>query len=355
MVQSLKETLARHTMTGAPELVLPDNGGAVRCLACGHRCHVTPGHEGVCKVRFNQDGEMRVPGGYVAALQIDPIEKKPFFHAFPGQGALSFGMLGCDLHCGYCQNWVTSQALRDDRAISDPQMVSGADRVVELAIANNIEVVVSTYNEPLITSEWAVEIFKVACEADITCGFVSNGNATREVLEFLQPHCRLYKVDLKGFRDKSYRSLGGQLKNVLDTIEMLVAMKFWVEVVTLIIPGFNDSDEELRDVARFLAGHSPSIPWHVTAFHPDYKMDDTPGTTSATLLRAYNIGREEGLHFVYPGNLPGQLGNLESTFCPSCNEMVIERTGFQVIANRLKEGNCPECNCSIPGIWGPSF
>lgn len=349
---SLRETLARHTMIGAPELVIPESRGAVRCLACGHRCHVMPGHEGVCKVRFNRDGEMYVPGGYVAALQIDPIEKKPFFHAFPGHEALSFGMLGCDLHCGYCQNWVTSQALRDEEAISDPQLMSGAEGVVEVASANNVEVLVSTYNEPLITSEWAVEIFKVARKADMTCGFVSNGNATREVLEFLKPHCQLYKVDLKGFRDKPYRTLGGVLQNVLDTIEMLIAMKFWVEIVTLIIPGFNDSDEELRDIARFIAGHSISIPWHVTAFHPDYKMNDTPGTPAKTLLRAHEIGREEGLQYVYPGNLPGQVGTLESTFCPSCNDMVIERSGFRVIENRLENGACPGCKQAIPGVWG---
>jgi pyruvate formate lyase activating enzyme len=351
MAQTLRDTLARNTASGAQELteILPDS--AVRCLACGHRCFIHDGLAGVCQVRFNRDGDLRVPSGYVASLQIDPIEKKPFYHAFPGAEALSFGMLGCDLHCSYCQNWITSQALRDERAVSSTEHITGA-KLVSLAQHHNVPVMVSTYNEPLITSEWAVDIFKLAREAGITCGYVSNGNGTPEVLRYLRPYVDLYKVDLKGFRDKPYRSLGGVLQNVLDTIADLVHLDYWVEVVTLVIPGFNDSDEELRDVARFLAGVSPSIPWHVTAFHPDYHMDQTPPTPAATLTRACDIGQEEGLKFVYGGNLPGQLGDRENTFCPSCHELLIERSGFHVRINRLKGGACPGCGEAIPGAWG---
>ncbi len=351
MSESLRSLIADHTMPAAPELVRPDVLDSIRCLACGHRCVIYEGLEGICKVRVHRDGELRVPAGYVAGLQVDPIEKKPFYHAFPGQEALSFGMLGCDLHCSYCQNWITSQALRDDRAVSDTHHIT-AERTVELAVRNRVPVIVSTYNEPLITSEWAVEIFRRAREHGIACGYVSNGNGTREVLEYLRPHVDLYKVDLKGFRDRPYRSLGGVLQVVLDTITMLYEMKFWTEVVTLVVPGFNDSDEELRDIARFLAGVSPDIPWHVTAFHPNYKMDTTPSTPVKTLIRAYDIGQEEGLHFVYPGNLPGRVGDRENTLCPDCGELLIERQGFYVRSNRLKEGTCPKCSRSIAGFWG---
>jgi pyruvate formate lyase activating enzyme len=347
---SLKTLLEDNTAPAHPDLIRAEDG-AIRCLACGHRCLIKPGRSGVCRVRFNRDGELRVPGGYVAGLQIDPIEKKPFYHAFPGREALSFGMLGCDLHCSYCQNWVTSQALRDDQAVSLPRFCS-AEQLVDLAIENAAPVVVSTYNEPLITSEWAVEVFKHARPRGLTCGYVSNGNATPEVLAFLRPYVDLYKVDLKSFDDKHYRELGCTLANVLETIQRLVEMKFWVEVVTLIVPGFNDGDDELKGVAEFLAGVSVNIPWHVTAFHPDYKMQGPPATPVSTLLRAFDIGKAAGLHFVYPGNIHGAVGDRESTFCTECNALIIRRTGFYVEENRMKApGKCPECDAAISGVW----
>lgn len=347
---SLKSLLFDNTIAGDPALVHAE-GEALRCLACGHRCLIKPDRAGVCRVRFNRGGELRVPGGYVAGLQIDPIEKKPFYHAFPGRDALSFGMLGCDFHCGYCQNWVTSQALRDDQAVSLPKFCSPV-QLAELAVEHRTPVVVSTYNEPLITSEWAVEVFREAKKRGLTCGYVSNGNGTPEVLRFIRPWVDLYKVDLKGFDDKHYRELGGVLSNVLRTIEELVSMGFWVEIVTLIVPGFNDSDEELTQIARFLAGVSREMPWHVTAFHPDYKMTDYERTGARTLLRAYDIGKAAGLHHVYPGNLHGGVGDRENTYCPSCHTMVIRRTGFQVLENRMNSpGHCPDCGGRIAGVW----
>jgi pyruvate formate lyase activating enzyme len=347
---TLKTLLEDNTMPAHPDLVRAEDG-AIRCLACGHRCLVKPGRSGVCRVRFNRDGELRVPGGYVAGLQIDPIEKKPFYHAFPGREALSFGMLGCDLHCSYCQNWVTSQALRDDQAVSLPRFCS-AEQLVDLAVENAAPVVVSTYNEPLITSEWAVEVFKRARDRGLTCGYVSNGNGTPEVLAFLRPYVDLYKVDLKSFDDKHYRELGCTLANVLETVQRLVEMKFWVEIVTLVVPGFNDGDEEFEKIAKFLAGVSVNIPWHVTAFHPDYKMQGPPATPVSTLLRAYEIGKAAGLHFVYPGNVHGSVGERESTFCPKCHALAIRRTGLYVEENRMRTpGKCPECGASIAGVW----
>ncbi len=349
-MQGLKGLLEDHTQVAADALVRGEKDGALRCLACGHRCLVREGKAGVCKVRFNRNGELRVPSGYVAGLQVDPIEKKPFFHAFPGRDALSFGMLGCDLHCSYCQNWVTSQALRDEVAVSMPRFVTPKD-LVRKAVEEGAPVIVSTYNEPLITADWAACVFEEALKAELHCGFVSNGNATPEVLEFLQPYVTLYKVDLKGFQEKSYRELGCKLSSVLDTIGRLHSMGFWVEIVTLVIPEFNDSDEELRGIARFLADISRDIPWHVTAFHPDYKMNDTGRTPVDTLNRAWKIGKEAGLHFVYPGNRPGQFGARESTQCPNCAAMLIRRHGFYVLENRMDGAHCPDCHTEIPGVW----
>jgi len=327
----------------------------VRCFACGHCCPISEGRPGVCKVRYNQGGTLYVPWGYVGGVQCDPIEKKPFFHAYPGALAFSFGMLGCDLHCGYCQNWVTSQALRDPAAVVPPMQVTPA-AVVRQAVAQRAKVVVSTYNEPLITSEWAVAVFKEARAAGLLTGFVSNGNATPQVLEYLRPWVDLYKVDLKSFNDRHYRQLGGRLEPVRDTIRRLHEMEFWLEIVTLLVPGFNDSDDELKVLAEFLVDVSSDIPWHVTAFHKDYKMTEPDNTSAETLLRAAEIGKKAGLRYVYAGNLPGQVGELEDTQCSHCQELLIKRYGYRILLYELTpSGCCPSCSSSIPGRWDPSF
>jgi len=345
----LAEVLARHTREGELLESLPN--GRVRCVACGHRCVIPPGREGICRVRFNEGGVLRVPWGYVAGLQLDPVEKKPFFHALPGARALSFGMLGCDYHCGYCQNWITSQALRDRHAMAPASEIS-PEEIVEVALREKARIVTSTYNEPLITSEWAVSVFRSAHEKGLVCSYVSNGNGTEEVLEYLRPWVRLYKVDLKGFRDRPYRDLGGTLERVLFTIRALHEKGFWVEVVTLVVPGLNDSREELADIARFLVSVSPDIPWHVTAFHPDYRMEDRGRTSVRSLLEAAEIGAGEGLRFVYAGNIPGAVQSWENTYCPGCRALLVERTGFRVLQNRVGEdGRCPDCERAVPGVW----
>jgi pyruvate formate lyase activating enzyme len=340
---TLGEVLSERTVEGVLYEKLERQ--AVRCFACGHRCKIPLGLKGICKVRYNEEGILKVPRGYVAALQVDPIEKKPFFHAYPGALALSFGMLGCDYHCGYCQNWVTSQALRDPAAIAPPRDVEPAE-LVTLAKKHGAQVITSTYNEPLITSEWAVEVFKEAKAAGLVCSYVSNGNGTPEVLDYIAPYVTMYKVDLKGFHDRHYRDLGGTLQPVL-----LKQRGIWVEIVTLVIPGFNDSDEELTGIAEFLASVDPDIPWHITAYHEDYKMTN-PHTTAAHLLRAYEIGKRAGLRYIYPGNIPGAFGDKEGTHCPTCNAVVIGRSGFRVASYRLVDGKCPECATPIPGVWG---
>jgi AmmeMemoRadiSam system radical SAM enzyme/AmmeMemoRadiSam system protein B/AmmeMemoRadiSam system protein A len=347
---SLAEVIDRQTTVGDPVLCRPE-GEHIRCLACGHRCLIGKGLRGICKVRYNEGGLLRVPFGYVAALQCDPVEKKPFFHVYPGSDALTFGMLGCDYKCSYCQNWLTSQALRDASAGAPPRPVT-ATQLVDTARREGARLVVSSYNEPLITAEWSAAVFREAKAAGLTCAFVSNGNATPEALDFLRPWLTAYKVDLKSFNDRRYRSLGGTLDAVLRTIRMVHERGLWLEVVTLIIPGFNDSDDELRRAADFLASVSPDVPWHVTAFHKDYHMTDPEATTPETLLRACDTGRAAGLRFVYAGNLPGRVGPYEDTRCPSCQATVIARYGYLIRSYRLTpDGRCPDCDRRLPGIW----
>jgi pyruvate formate lyase activating enzyme len=354
-LKTLKDALHRLSVPAAAQLVEPREGGAVQCFACGHRCVVKPGRDGVCRVRFNEDGRLLVPHGYVGALACDPIEKKPFFHVLPGSDALTFGMLGCDFHCGYCQNWVTSQMLRDADAVAEAREVT-PEQLVELAIRNGAPVVASSYNEPLITSEWAVDVFKVARGRGLRCAYISNGNATPQVLDFIRPYVDAYKVDLKTFSDRNYRQLGGVLENVTATIRMLKERGFWVEIVTLVVPSFSDDPDDLKRMADFLASVDPLMPWHVTAFHPDYKMTDGyRSTTVDDLLRIADIGERAGLRYIYPGNLPGAVGEGENTRCHHCRATVIRRYGFLVAENRVRpDGSCPDCGKALPGIWGKS-
>jgi pyruvate formate lyase activating enzyme len=229
--------------------------------------------------------------------------------------------------------------------------VLSADDLVNLSLRYRAEILASTYNEPLITSEWAVEVFQKAKQANLKTAYISNGNGTPEVLDYLHPWVDLYKVDLKSFRDRNYRKLGGRIDGVLESIQLLYQKGFWLEVVTLVISGFNDSDEELTDIAQFLAGISRDIPWHVTAFHKDYKMTDPDNTPASTLLRACEIGKAAGLRYIYAGNLPGLLEGRENTYCPDCQELLIERYGFRVLRNVLQNGCCPRCQAAIPGVW----
>jgi pyruvate formate lyase activating enzyme len=566
-MSSLANVLDSLTVEGELYEKLEDN--SLRCFACGHRCLIREGKRGICQVRFNKGGKLLVPHGYVAALQSDPIEKKPFSHVLPGANALTFGMLGCDYHCSYCftgdtmvvtdrglismqdafelgeahhreldgeisfptglkavtssgelrnvkgvfrhpylgelvritpfylpairctpdhrvyvlddqsskpymiqaknlnedhylvvprkfhfsseetvdameylrhciatgklilsrqiapavvneggypqrynsvdwheverfehefvsaqnfyliplhgieresfsgdvfnmevegehnylagfflvsncQNWLTSQAMRDPASDASAQFIRKMtpQKMVEYARSTNASVVVSSYNEPLITSEWAVEIFKAAKANGLTCAYVSNGNNTPEVMDYIAPYLSAYKVDLKCMNDKNYRKLGGTLQHTLDGIQRAREAGLWVEVVTLVIPGFNDSNEELWEAARFLAGLSVDIPWHVTAFHKDYKMTDPDNTDAKTLIRAAEIGKEAGLKYVYAGNLPGMVGEYENTFCPACNHRLVKRRGYVLEEYRITgKGTCPRCGEKVAGLW----
>lgn len=331
---------------------LPD--GSVRCFSCAHRCLIHKGKRGICKVRFNQNGTLQTPWNYVAGAAADPIEKKPFNHFMPGSIAFTFGMLGCNFHCGFCQNWISSQALRDPSAARFTHQVTSisADSLVAAAVRSHAQVMASSYNEPLITSEWAVEVFKSARRQGLKTVMVSNGYATPEVLHYLKPYLDGYKIDLKSMNPANYRDMGGVLSRVLESIKLAVDLGFWVEAVTLVIPGFNDSPEELWQAARFLASVSRDIPWHVTAFHPDYKMEDRMATPAGKLKEAAEIGQEAGLHYVYAGNIPGRVGTLENTYCPRCSQAVIERKGYTLQSYHITaEGRCAFCGEKLAGIW----
>ena len=354
-MRTLRSVLDERVREADPFLYEKLENHRVRCFACGHCCPILEGQPGVCKVRYNRGGTLYVPWGYTAGTQCDPVEKKPFFHAYPGALAYSFGMLGCDLHCAYCQNWVTSQALRDSNAVSPP-LTTSPELLVRDAIAQGAKILVSTYNEPLITSEWAVAVFREAKAAGLFTGFVSNGNATPQVLEYLAPWLDVYKVDLKSFDDRHYHELGGRIGPILESIRRIHEMGLWLEIVTLLIPGFNDSADELRRLTEFLANISPDIPWHVTAFHGDYKMTEPRDTRQEDLLRAIEIGRQSGLRYIYAGNLPGAVGEWENTRCPECSESLIQRYGYMIMDYCLTpDGRCPHCSTTIPGRWAPRF
>ena len=346
--EALADALDQRTVVGK---LWHREAGRIRCVACGHRCLIAEGRRGICKVRFNEGGELKVPFGYVAGLQCDLVEKKPYFHVYPGSDALTFGMMGCYFHCSYCQNWVTSQALRDPASRAPVRAVTPG-QLADIARRSDAKLVVSSYNEPLITAEWSKAVFERCVEAGFTCGFVSNGNATVEALDFIQPWIRACKVDLKSFNDANYRKLGGVLENVKETIRMVHERGIWLEVLTLVVPGFNSSDGELRAIAAFIASIHPQIPWHVTAFHKDYKMTDPGNTRAEQLVRAAEIGASEGLKFVYAGNLPGQVGEWENTRCSNCSTTLIERFGYLIRDYKITaEGRCPSCATAIPGIW----
>lgn len=352
VMNTAAEILAQYSKPGDLFQKLEKN--RVRCHACGHRCRITEGKSGICKVRFNRGGALQVPFGYVSGVQCDPVEKKPFFHVRPGSQALSFGMLGCNFHCGFCQNWITSQVLQDPKAVPYLSPTTpGA--LIKSAVEEGAEIVVSTYNEPLISAEWSAAVFKRAKAAGLLTAFVSNGYATPEALEYLKPWVDLFKVDLKCFSDTKYRELGGRLRPVLETIRGLYKMGIWVEIVTLLVPGFNDSTEDLSRLTRFISTVSPDIPWHVTAFHRNYRMTERSNTAPEDLMSAVETGRKNGLRYIYTGNLPGSAGDMENTRCPNCGELLVERIGFRVLGfNMTSDGVCPSCKTAVPGRWPPS-
>jgi len=321
----------------------------VHCNLCNHRCKIHDGKRGICGVRHNQGGILySLVYGKVIAEHIDPIEKKPLFHFLPGSRAFSIGTVGCNFHCRFCQNFDISQYPREHQG-----EIAGRDRtpaqLIALAKADRCESIAYTYTEPTIFYEFALDTAVLAREEGIKNVFVSNGFMSPEATRHIAPYLDAANIDIKAFSDAFYRKIcNGRLDPVLETIRLMKALGIWVETTTLIIPGLNDGDDELRAIARFIKSVGVEVPWHVTQFYPTYAMLDKQRTPVDTLRRAREIGMAEGLRYVYEGNVPGEGG--ENTYCPSCRTALIERYGLELIRNRIKNGHCPECGNAIDGV-----
>lgn len=326
-------------------------GGEVRCRLCNHRCRISPGKTGLCGVRKNEEGVLySLVYGKVIAHHIDPIEKKPLFHFLPGSLSYSIATVGCNFRCDFCQNYEISQFPHHYGYVTGENM--SPERVVEEARRTGCLSISYTYTEPTVYFEFALDCARLAAEAGLKNVFVSNGYMTPETLETIYPHLHGANIDLKAFREDFYqRHCRSRLKPVLETLQYLKRQGVWVEVTTLIIPGENDDPGELREIACFIRDElGPETPWHVTRFYPTYRLLTRPPTPVETLKQAHALGKEEGLRYVYTGNVPGQKE--ENTYCWSCGKLLIERFGFRILRNEISpEGTCPECGARIDGFW----
>jgi pyruvate formate lyase activating enzyme len=327
----------------------PLSGARLQCRACAHACVLPPGATGRCGVRRHRDGRLELSVyGYLSAVHVDPVEKKPLYHFCPGRAILSVGTVGCNLRCAWCQNWSLSQ----QHAPSGPGRRLSPRQLVDFCRGEGLDLLAFTYNEPGVLLEYARDTALLAAEAGVRCALVTNGFFTPEALAALTPGLAAANVDLKAWRDETYRHFcGGRLKPVLRTIERLAATaSVWLEVTTLLVPGVNDSDEELGAIARWLAALSPDLPWHVSGFHPDYQMLDRSPTSVEALRRAWRLGREAGLRFVYTGNV-WDPGPGSDTACPGCGAVVLERRLYELSAAWHEPGVCHQCGQRLAGVW----
>jgi pyruvate formate lyase activating enzyme len=330
-------------------LLYDTEGGIVKCRLCPHYCAITDGHKGICQVRENRGGKLfTLVYNLPCTRHVDPIEKKPLYHFLPGSRTYSIATVGCNLRCSHCQNWQISQMPRVEGRIVGEEVTP--DEVVHEALKDKCKSISYTYTEPTIYMEYALDTAVAAGEKHLLNVFVSNGYMSPDAIRLIGPHLDADNVDLKSFSDKFYREVcGAKLEPVLETLKTLVKQGVWVEVTTLIIPSLNDGKEELRQIAEFMRQELGShVPWHVSAFHPDYRLKDLPPTQAKALEAAVEIGKEAGLKYVYAGNVPH--GRYENTYCPGCGELLIERHGFTVASNMLKDGRCA-CGQKIEGVW----
>lgn len=325
----------------------------VQCTACAHYCCIKPDNTGVCGIRKNIAGQLfLLVYGRTAAVNIDPIEKKPLFHFLPGTQIFSLGTVGCNFGCDFCQNWDISQITKGRRQIDAEQWGQDwpTEKIVNYCIENQIPSIAYTYNEPTIFAEYAYDVMRLAAKCGIKNVFVSNGYSSTETYKLITPYLDAINIDLKSFKPEYYQKIcKANIKPVLQNIKKIFDLGIWLEVTTLIVPGKNDSEQEIKQIAEFLAGIDVNIPWHISRFFPQYKMTDAPPTPISALKRAYKIGKAAGLRYVYVGNCPSQ--NLESTYCPKCKEIVIERSGYLVSCPRIKNSHCAHCGYGIRGVW----
>jgi pyruvate formate lyase activating enzyme len=323
------------------------DGDKVFCFLCSHHCRISSGKFGICNVRENRGGILYTHAyGELIAQNIDPIEKKPLYHFLPGSRSFSIATIGCNFQCGFCQNWQISQVKEAKTLGFSPEAVN-PENVINRAKKSGAKSISYTYTEPTIFFEYAYEISQLAKKENLFNIFVTNGYMTEKMVQTIHPYLDAANVDLKSFSDDYYKNVcRGRLAPVLKNIELMKKLNIWIEVTTLIVPGQNDSDEELKKIANFLAGIEKSIPWHISRFFPQYKMEDRKSTPLEILSRAYDIGKNAGLHYIYLGNV--DKGN--NTYCYQCGQLLIERFGFSIKTYQIKEGRCPNCESPIDGL-----
>ena len=320
----------------------------VHCVLCGHRCVIPDGKYGVCQVRQNRGGVLHtLVYGSAISSSIDPIEKKPLYHFYPGSSAFSIATLGCNFQCQWCQNWQIAQSPRTSGLTDVPDTPPA--QIVAQARDSGSRSIAYTYTEPTIFFEYAYDTAVLARQAGIANIFVTNGYMTPEMLDFFHPYLDAANVDLKAFRQRTYSTyVGAGLNEVLDSLKQLKQLGVWLEVTSLLIPGINDEPAEIKDMAAFIADElGTDVPWHISRFFPQYKFKNVPPTPPKTLQMAYEIGKAAGLKYVYMGNIHGE----SNTHCPTCGELLIPRTGYHIGKVTLKEGHCPNCKESISGVW----
>jgi len=321
----------------------------VQCFLCAHECLISEGKRGICGVRENREGTLySLVYGKVIAMNVDPVEKKPLFHFYPASTSFSVSTVGCNFRCKHCQNYEIAQypKMRDDipgERVTPEQIVDAAERSACKSISY-------TYTEPTIFMEFAYDCARLAHERGVKNVFVSNGFTGTEATRSMAPYLDANNIDLKG-DDEFYRKIcGARLQPVLDTIKLMKELGVWVEITTLIIPSYNDSEKVINGIIDFILSVDPAIPWHVSQFYPTYQLVDQPRTPISTLRWARDLGMKRGIKYVYTGNIPGEGG--ESTYCPKCGSLLIERMGYRISQNKLKEGGCLTCGTKIEGIWG---
>lgn len=322
--------------------------GSVICSLCRFRCHIAEGRRGHCHVRENRGGKLfSLSYGRLVAEHVDPIEKKPLFHVMPGSKSFSIATMGCNFRCRQCQNYNISQ-LQDNTPLQGIQR--SADDVVAAALHTGCCSISYTYTEPTVFYEFALDTARKAKEKDLRNIFVTNGYITKEALNNIAPFLDAANIDLKGYSEEFYHGIiGAKLGEVLDSIITYRQLGIWIELTTLIIPGLNDSYEQLRGIAEFIAANlGKEVPWHVSQFYPTYQLLDRPRTPLSTLRKAVEIGKAAGLQYIYEGNVPGEGG--ENTWCPQCSELLIKRHGYTIQQNHMHHGACPQCGHNIPGI-----
>jgi len=321
----------------------------VRCNLCNHHCLIMPGKHGICGVRENRDGVLySLVYGQVIARNIDPIEKKPLFHFHPGSKSYSIATVGCNFHCLFCQNYEISQLSKDEKRIAGESFPP--EEVVAAAEKLKCQSISYTYTEPTIFFEYAYDSARLANERGIKNVFVSNGYMSQEAIKTIQPYLHAANIDLKAYSEIFYKEIsGGKLKPVLENLNLMKKLGIWVEVTTLIIPTLNDSEKELQEIADFIRTElGPETPWHVSRFHPMYRLTSVPSTPVQTVLKAREIGRKAGLYYVYSGNIPGQGG--ENTYCHKCGDLLIERLGFTILQYNVIDAKCPKCHAEVHGV-----